>query len=248
MRNKVLLTACERFEVYQDGDKLVKVYNEDQPKSVAMYDALTHARVEETGLKVPCVHEITKIDGRWAVVLDYIEGNSLDELLQQNPENFDEYLEIFVDTQIEIHSKQAPLLSMLKDKISKQIKSLSDINEVEKYDLLTRLESMPKHRKLCHCSFTTKNVLLNDNGIYVVDWSSAKQGNASADVGITYLRMCKEYNHLADKYLDLFCNKTKTPKKYVQDWLPLVAASQLSIDSSVDKEFFMKWIDVVDYE
>ena len=33
-------------------------------------------------------------------------------------------------------------------------------------------------------------------------------------------------NELAEKYLNVFCTKTGINKKYVQRWIPIVAASQ----------------------
>ena len=107
---------------------------------------------------------------------------------------------------------------------------------------------MPKHVKLCHGNFTPENVIYNEKGIYVVDWIAARQGNASADVGRTYLLLSLNYPEIADKYLNLFCEKTKTSKKYVQQWLPIVAAAHLPDAKPEEHDFLMKWVDVVEYE
>ena len=57
-----------------------------------------------------------------------------------------------------------------------------------RYELLTRLESMPKHNKVCHGDFNPSNVIVGKNGkMTVVDWAHATQGNASADAAMTYL-------------------------------------------------------------
>ena len=36
--------------------------------------------------------------------------------------------------------------------------------------------------------------------------------------------------------------------QYVQQWLPIVAAAQLSKENELEKDFLMRWIDVVDYQ
>ncbi|MFR2467110.1 MAG: aminoglycoside phosphotransferase, partial [Clostridia bacterium] len=41
---------------------------------------------------------------------------------------------------------------------------------------------------------------------------------------------------------------TGTSKKYVQEWLPIVAAAQLTENKESERELLMKWIDVVAYE
>ena len=248
MSNKKLIAHGDIVDVYRDGDYVIKVFNEEQPKTVALYEALTHSRVETTGLPIPTIHEVSKIDGKWAITMEHIEGKTLHDLMKENPDKIDEYVNLMVDIQLRIHSMHMPLLSKLKDKMARMIKSLDSIDEVEKYDLLTRLESMPKHIKLCHCNFTPKNIIINDNGYFIIDWVAARQGNASADVGKTYLMLCLDFPEAAEKYLDAFCKKSGTKKKYVQEWLPIVAAAQLTLNVPEEKDLLMKWIDVVDYE
>ncbi len=243
-----LIASSELVDIYRDGDTCIKLFKEGVRKTNPLYEALTHSRVEDTGLRVPVIHELSVIDGRWAIHMDLIEGKTLAEMMKEDPDNMDKYLDDFVNIQLEIHSKQVPKLSKLKDKISRQINSLTEIDDVKKYELLTRLESMPKHVKLCHGNFTPENVIYNEKGIYVVDWIAARQGNASADVGRTYLLLSLNYPEIADKYLNLFCEKTKTSKKYVQQWLPIVAAAHLPDAKPEEHDFLMKWVDVVEYE
>jgi len=52
----------------------------------------------------------------------------------------------------------------------------------------------------------------------------------------------------AEKYLNIFCEKTDTAKQYVQKWIPIVAASQLTKGKENERELLLSWIDVVDYE
>lgn len=235
--------------VYRDGDKAIKVFDSDFSKSDILNEALNQARVEETGLPVPKIHEVTKIDGKWAIVYDFIEGENLDELIKKNPNKIDEYMNLFVDLQMQVHSKKSPLLNKLKDKMQRKI-SQTTLNATIRYDLHTRLEGMKKHDKVCHGDFDPSNIIIKKDGTaYILDWSHATQGNASADVARTYL-LFKLHgdNEVAEKYLDLFCKKSDTAKQYVQQWLSIVAASQSVKGKKEEYEFLMNWIDVVDYE
>lgn len=235
--------------VYRDGDKVIKVFNEGYSKADILNEALNQARVEETGLNIPKLEEVTKIDGKWAIIIDYVPGKTLARLMEENPDKIDEYLEKFVDLQLEVQSKRAPLLNKLKDKMSRKI-SETDLDATTRYDLHTRLESMPKHNKVCHGDFNPSNIIISDNGTaYILDWSHATQGNASADAARTYLLFCLSGDtELAEKYLNLFCKKSDTAKQYVQHWLPIVAASQSVKGKPEERDFLLKWVDVVDYE
>ena len=235
--------------VYRDGDKAIKVFDADYSKADVLNEALNQGRVEETGLNIPKILEVSKIDGKWAIVTEYISGTTLSELMEKNPDKLDEYLELFVDLQLKVHSKRCPMLNKLKDKMNRKI-SQADIPETTRYDLHTRLEGMPKHTKVCHGDFNPSNIIITESGIpYIIDWAHATQGNASADVARTYLLFCLNGKRdLADKYVTLFCKKSGTELRYVQKWLPIVAASQSVKGKPEERDFLHGWIDVVDYE
>lgn len=235
--------------IYRDGDKCIKVFDENYSKADVLNEALNQARIEETGLNIPKVLGVTMIDGKWAIVSEYIAGKTLAQLMQEAPEKKDEYLELLVDIQLTVQSKTCPLLTKLKDKMNRKISS-AKLDATTRYDLHTRLEGMPKHVKVCHGDFNPSNVIITEDGTpYILDWSHATQGNASADAARTYLLFCLSGDQeTADKYLKLFCRKSDTAMQYVQKWMPIVAASQSVKGNAAEREFLLSWIDVVDYE
>lgn len=236
--------------VYRDGNRAVKVFDEDYKKSDILNEALNQARAEETGLPVPKLLEVGVVDGKWAIASEYIEGKTLGQLMDEHPEKVDEYLELFVDIQLRIHNQKAPLLNKLKDKMNRKINE-TDLDATTRYELHTRLEGMPKHNKVCHGDFNPSNVIISDEDgkAYVIDWSHATQGNASADAARTYLLFSLSGDSaLADKYLNLFCLKSDTAKQYVQKWIPIVAASQMVKGKPEERDFLLHWVDVVDYD
>ena len=235
--------------IYRDGDVCVKVFNDDYSKADVLNEALNQARIEETGLNIPKVLEVTMIDGKWAIVSEYIKGKTLAQLMAEDEDKKAEYLELLVDLQLEVQSKTCPLLNKLKDKMNRKI-GQSDLEATTKYDLHTRLEGMPKHNKVCHGDFNPSNIIIAEDGTpYILDWSHATQGNASADAARTYLLfwLSGDING-AKEYLELFCKKSNTAMQYVQKWMPIVAASQSVKGNEKEREFLLSWANVVDYE
>ena len=234
--------------VYKDNGRTIKLFIENYPKSNILNEALNQARVEETGLNIPKLLEVTKMENRWALVSEHIEGKSLEELMQENPEKKAEYMDVFIDVQLNILSKTAPLLNKLKDKMKRKIAE-TDLSDTIKYDLNTRLESMPRHNKICHGDFNPSNVIIKEDGTaYVIDWAHVTQGNSSADVARTYLLFHLDgKKEEAEEYLNKFSEKSGIEKRYIQSWIPIVAAAHLSKASEEERSFLMNWIDVVDY-
>lgn len=249
MNKDIILAERKNKVIFKSGDSVVKEFDADFSKSDILNEALNQARVEETGLRIPQLKEVTKVDGKWSIVLEYIEGKTLAEIMKNDRANLAKYMEKFVDIQLEIHSKRSPLLNKLKDKMNRKI-SQTTLDATTRYELHTRLEGMPKHNKVCHGDFNPSNVIISPEGnYYVLDWSHATQGNASADAARTYLLFSLEGDtEAAELYMDMFCKKSDTAKQYVQQWLPIVAASQSVKGNKEEQEFLMRWIDVVDYE
>ena len=201
-----VIAVRENKTIYRDGDKCIKVFNSNCSKADVLNEALNQARIEETGLNIPKLLGITMIDGRWAVVSEYIEGKSLAKLMEEEPEKKEEYINLFVNLQMSIHSKTCMLLNKLKDKLILKIAD-TELDATTRYDLYTRLEGMPKHNKVCHGDFNPSNVIISENGTpYIIDWSHATKGNASADVAKTYLIFELEgKKDIAERYLKKFC-------------------------------------------
>lgn len=235
--------------IYRDGNYMIKVFNPDFSKSDVLNEALNQSRVEETGLNVPKLHEVTKIDGKWALISDFIEGDTLESLMSENPEKLSEYIELFVSLQMEIHSKRAPLLTKLHDKMKRKIDQ-TGLDATTRYDLHTRLDALPRHNKVCHGDFNPGNIIINSEGTsFIIDWAHATQGNASADAARTYLLFrLRGQNDIAEKYIAAFSKKSDTAKQYIEKWLPIVAASQSVKGKPEEKDFLMTWVNVVDYE
>lgn len=75
------------------------------------------------------------------------------------------------------------------------------------------------------------------------------QGNGSSDTARTYLYfMMNGQKDLAESYLKKVCIKTDVAKQYIQQWLPVVAAVQLSRNIDGEAEFLMSWLDIISFE
>lgn len=236
--------------IFRDADFAIKVFDNCYSKADVLGEALNQSRIEETGLNIPKISEVTKIDGKWAIVMDYIEGETLASLIEKDSDNIEKYIDMFVDIQISIHQKRAPNLIKLKDKMRDKISAAHALDATTRYELHTRLEGMPKHNKVCHGDLQPSDIIIAADGTpFILDWAHATQGNASADAARTYLLFnLHGQKNIGDIYLRKFCKKSDTAKQYVQKWLPIVAASQSVKGNENEKSLLLSWVDVVDYE
>ena len=227
-----VIAERENKKIYRDGAKAIKVFAEGYSKADILNEALNTARVEETGLPIPKLLAVDTVNGQWAITTEFVEGDTLAALMAAHPEKEDEYLNLFVDIQMKVHACTCPMLNSLTEKMQRKI-SATDLDATTRYELHTRLASMHVHKKVCHGDFNPSNIIIAPDGQwYILDWSHATQGNASADVARTYLLFVLEGKEaLAEKYLSLFCKKSQSLKGKPEE-----------------RDLLIRWASVCEYE
>lgn len=230
--------------IIKSGDAIIKLFDENFSKSNVLNEAINQSRIEETGLNIPKIREVTLINGKWAIVMDYVAGKTLESLMRDNPSNRDYYMNLFVEIQNDIHSRKHMLLTKFSDKMTLKIMN-SELDASTRYDLAVRLADLPRYNCVCHGDFNPSNVVITENGVpYILDWSHASQGNPAADATKTYLIFyLAGETEKADNYLSLFCKKAKISIDDIHKWLPLVAAAQLVKANKDNKNKLYKIID-----
>ena len=249
MANRQIIEEKSYKTVYREGNVIVKEFTPSHPKSDVFNEAYIHACVEEAGVPVPKLMGVSPVNGGWAISMEYVAGKTLWELMQEHPEKTDEYLEKLVDVQLEVGGYRVRHLRNTRQKLEDSIKTLTDIDASTRYELLQRIHGMAQHSKLCHGDLVPSNIVIKEDGSWcVLDWAHASAGNAGADAAITYMRFSLDDPEFAEKYLRLFCKKADMPIQYIQTWMPVVAAAQLTKHKGSERELLEKWISVAEYQ
>lgn len=212
---------------YLQGNRVIKTFDDEYTKADVLNEALNHARIEETGLKVPAILAVDQVDGRWAIIKEYIKGDTLETCMRMHPKLEEEYLTLFVQQQVLIHTKTAPLLNRHADRLSSKI-AASELAATVRYHLCERVQDLVREKAVCHGDYNPSNVILTPGGeVYIIDWSHATQGSPAADVAQSYLLfLLSEGEAYAQKYLQMAQDIEHIEKDKVFAWLPILAAAQ----------------------
>ena len=247
-KDKQVIVERHNKVVYDCGDSVIKVFNGNKPAADILNEALNLARADQAGIDVPELIEVGKTGASWAINTRKVEGKTLRQLINEDPDV--ERMDKFVELELAIHSHKNPLMNRQKDKYKRMIESIPDIiGEATRYELLVRLDGMPNHTKVCHGDFVPSNIIVRENGsMCVCDWAHATQGNGGADCATTYLHlMLGGEQEIAEKYLRTYCERQGCTVAYVQSWCSIVAAAELSRGRVHEHDFLMTWVDVVDW-
>ncbi|MBM7619959.1 tRNA A-37 threonylcarbamoyl transferase component Bud32 [Bacillus tianshenii] len=222
--------------IYLHENKVVKVFRDDLPASAPMYEASKQQQAYGTGLRVPEVFEVTIIDGKPALVMEYVSGKTLGQLVMEDREQAGYYMGLSVDIQREIHEKKIDSMEPMKEKLERQIESVGCLNQEVKAALLGKLASMTFESRLCHGDFHLYNLIQTDDGITIIDWVDASSGDIRADVYRSYLLYSQVSTELAELYVEIYCEKSGLGKEEIFSWAPIVAAARLAENVATEDE------------
>ncbi len=250
--SKVEIVRRHNKVVYQDGNRLIKVFNDRKPGSDVFNEALNNARITEAGGRVPRVLEVSQVrdgewEGSWAIALNFIPGRSLADILDEGGARADEYFDQFVELQIEVQTADAPLLNRQKDKLRRMINKVKTIDPSVRFDLQMRLDGIKGGNKVCHGDFVPSNIIVPDDGSepYVCDWAHVSAGIPEVDAAQTYLLLMMEDEKLAQKYLTLYSKKADMAKQIIMHWVPVVAAAELARGRKQREKFLMSQVEAL---
>ncbi|XID94958.1 phosphotransferase [Paenibacillaceae bacterium WGS1546] len=222
-------------KIYLHDGKIIKVFNDHLPDTEAEYETNKQKLAHAYGLPVPHIYEVTKVNGKQAIVMEHIKGDTIGSLLFADRSKAKQYTDLSVDIQLKIHAVKAPGLEWMSDKLSRQITSAHQLDDKQKNALLERLDAIKYDPYLCHGDYHVFNLILNENQVVIIDWVDASSGDVRADVCRTYLLYAQFSADLADLYLRLYCDKSGIRQDEIFLWAPVIAGARLSEHVSSEK-------------
>jgi aminoglycoside phosphotransferase (APT) family kinase protein len=228
-------------KIYLLDNNIVKIFNHYLPDTESLNEANKQSYAYSCGLPVPEVLDVTKINGEQAIVMEYIKGETLGDLMFQDERKAEYYLNISVDIQFKIHSIKPDRIEPMHDKLSRQIEKATSLDKRQKSFLLEKLDSMTYEKRLCHGDFHLFNLIKTDNQVVIIDWVDSSAGDIRADIYRTYLLYSHFSPELADLYLRLYCEKSGLLRSDIFQWAPIIAGARLSENvSSENSDRLMK--------
>jgi len=232
-------------KIYLHKNRIVKVFKDYLPESESSNEANKQKYAYSCGLSVPKILDVTEIDGKQAIIMEYIKGKTMGDILSENMEQAEYYMNISVDIQQKIHLVVADSLEPMTEKLKRQIESVNNLDNRQKSALIQKIDTMTFENRLCHGDYHLFNLIMSDNNVTILDWVDSSAGDIRADVYRTYLLYLQFSKELADMYLRLYCEKSGLLKDEVFQWAPIIAGARLS--ESVLSENSERLIDIVNH-
>lgn len=228
MKPATLIGKGNTANIYLVDNQIHKIFHDRFTKAEAVFEADKQQVAFESGLSVPRVIEVTTIDGKAAIIMEYMKGRTLGELLLEDIENAEYYLNIAVDIHLHIHTIETTSIENMNERLERKIKAAPNLQQAHKSRLIEHIKQMPQKTRLCHGDFHPFNIIVGVGGESIIDWVDASCGDPYADVFRTYLLYLQHSTELAELYVTIYSEKSGVSKEDIFLWAPIIAAAKLS--------------------
>ncbi|GAA0122879.1 MAG: aminoglycoside phosphotransferase family protein [Clostridium argentinense] len=230
-----LIAEGNTAKLYRWGDKAVKLFHKEAAKDEAYYEAAKQEYAYNCGLPVPKVYNVTLINGRQGIVMEYIEGESLGSLIYKDMKQAEYYMGLAIETQMKIHAVTAGNFQPMSERLKEKINAAIGPSNITKQRLINKMNEISRGNNLCHGDCHLFNFIKAKDKIVIIDWVDSSCGSIAADVYRSYLLYLQFSVDLAELYLRIYCEKSHSSKEEIFLWAPILACARLTENVSYDK-------------
>ena len=231
-------------EIYawQEGQVLKLFYDWYGLESIE-YEARIAQVVHASGLPVPAVGDIIRVNDRNGLVFQRVDGIPMFDGLKRKPWQLKHYARRMAELHVEMHTNPIQVdIPRQRQRLANKINGAKALPEKLRAKALAALEAMPDGDRLCHGDFHPGNILLTPQGEIIIDWTDATQGNPLADLARTTILICGAMETgqvgnslekafvkaIHDEYVRHYFKLRPGGEQEYKRWLPVVAAARLS--------------------
>ena len=132
------------------------------------------------GIPTAIPYDVARVGDSYGSVFELLNAKSFSKLMAEEPENIDKYVGLFVDLLKKIHSTEVNPEDMPDQRavVIDWVNFLKDYLAPEKWEKLHKLvEAIPVDHHMIHGDYQTKNVMMQNGEVLLIDMDTLCQGN-----------------------------------------------------------------------
>lgn len=249
-------------QIYLYGEnKVLRVLRDPQDEDLLLNEIEIMKSLSNTVVHVPKVYEFLTIEGRSAVVVERIFGDTMLTDLRKHPLSILNKAKVLASLHISL--AQNGTVNNLKP-MKSRARFLTGSTDLLKPELKAfvygLIDELPEGNELCHGDFHPGNILMKESKNFIIDWFGAYKGDLLSDVAHTYLIltnvprfsginpirhfvMKQSGSLLARKYLRAFKKQRPFDESVFSKWLVVKAAERISYGLPTEKPRLFAFIE-----
>ena len=158
-------------EIYAwDNGQVVKLFYDWLGLEAIQYERRIAQAVGASGLPVPAVGDIIRINERNGLIYQQVTGVSMLAIISRKPWHIFGYARRMAELHVAMHERTVEVdIPSQRQKLSHKIGQAAALPADLRAKALAALETMPGGNRLCHGDFHPDNILLTEQGEMIID-------------------------------------------------------------------------------
>jgi thiamine kinase-like enzyme len=224
-------------EIYAwENRQILKLFYDWFDLQAIQYEQRINQAVHASGLPVPAVGRLLRVNERNGLVYQKVDGVPMWEMLKRRPWYVFRYAQAMAKLHVEMHTNTVQIdLPNQYQRLVEKINAAEALETDLRTKALDALERLPQGNRLCHGDFHPNNLMIAGEDVVIIDWIDATLGNPTADLARTEI--------LLQGALESGQVQNPVEKQFVRIFLATYLRHYFSL-YPVDKSEYAQWLSI----
>ncbi len=176
-----------------DDDTIIKVFREGTDIEEVRREITMAKEAFVLGMPTAISFDVVRVGSQYGLVYELLRAETLSTCIRLQPERIDEFARLYAGLFRQLHSISVPSTSSIPSVMEREehaIRHISRYFDTASVDLLLRIaEAVPQSNRLLHCDLQTKNAMMQDGELMLIDMGEVGYGHPMIDLGHAHSAM-----------------------------------------------------------
>lgn len=174
-------------------DTIIKVFRKGTSIEEVRGEITMSKEAFVMGMPTAISFDIVRVNDQYGLVYELLHADTLSACVRRQPEHVDEFAKQYAGLFRQLHSIEVPIDSSVPDamqRVKQQVQHIRRYFPQENIDLLMQIvNSIPAGRRLLHMDLQTKNAMVQNGELMLIDMGEVGFGHPLLDLGNAYSAM-----------------------------------------------------------
>ena len=176
-----------------DDDTIIKVFREGTTIGEVRSEITMSKEAFVLGRPTAISFDVVRVGRQYGLVYELLDADTLSACIKREPERIDEYARKYANLFRQLHDIEVPRGSSVPSAIERerqQIRHTRRYFTQESVDLMLRVvDAIPEADRLLHLDLQTKNAMVQNGELMLIDMGEVGYGHPMLDLGHAYSAM-----------------------------------------------------------
>lgn len=176
-----------------DGDTIIKVFREGTTIEEVRREITMSKEAFVMGMPTAISFDVVRVGCQYGLVYELLQADTLSACIKREPERIDEFARKYAELFHQLHDIEVPGESSVPCAIERERQQIRHIRRYfpqESIDLMLRIvDAIPNANRLLHLDLQTKNAMVQNGELMLIDMGEVGYGHPLLDLGHAYSAM-----------------------------------------------------------